>query len=355
MTMELPPRFSILIPLHNKAAYIGCTLASVFAQTFRDFEVIVVDDGSTDGSEEVVAALRDPRLRLVCQANAGVSVTRNRAIELARGEWVAFLDADDWQHPDYLACLAGIQAAQPQADMVATRFVEFEDTGGAPPPWQVPVQRPVVELITDLPGRWMRGPSLFTSSIAVRRSRLRAMQPCFAPGESWGEDLDLWFRLAEQTPIALAHVPLVAYRKGVGGSLGSAEAAPRTLPPWVDRLAQRARSGRLPPQLADSTFALIANFRLDMARRALAGGRRAEALLWLARAPGAITAQRWWTTAAMALMPQPLARASLRRIEARTRAAGAPAPAPAPAWGPARTAEEAIELLLQPGQPAPIK
>ena len=72
MTMELPPRFSILIPLHNKAAYIGCTLASVFAQTFRDLEGIVVDDGSTDGSEEVVAALRGPRLCLVFEVKGGV-------------------------------------------------------------------------------------------------------------------------------------------------------------------------------------------------------------------------------------------------------------------------------------------
>ncbi|RYY49747.1 MAG: glycosyltransferase family 2 protein, partial [Comamonadaceae bacterium] len=107
------PRFSIIVPLHNKAPYIGVTLASALAQDWQDFEVIVVDDGSTDEGAAIVAAIPDPRIRLVCQANAGVSVTRNRAIDLARGEWTVFLDADDWQHPAYLAQLVATQQAHP--------------------------------------------------------------------------------------------------------------------------------------------------------------------------------------------------------------------------------------------------
>jgi GT2 family glycosyltransferase len=327
MSQDPSPRFSVVVPLHNKARYIGGTLSSVLAQSFRDFEVVVVDNGSTDDGPAIVEGLQrwDRRIRLVRQANAGVSMARNRGIDEARGEWVAFLDADDWQHPDYLACLAAVLQAQPRAEALATRFIEFTDDGGAPPPWEVASGAPAVELITDLPARWMRGASFFTGSLAVRRDRLLAMQPCFPPGESWGEDLDLFFRVAEQTPIALAHAPLVAYRKGVSGSLTDA-GRPREMPPWVHRL--RARTATMPPALRASTLALIAQFEIDMARHALAEGRRAHGLRWLVRAlPAGARSRRWFTTAAMALLPDTAVRTSLEQIRRRALAAAAQAPA----------------------------
>ncbi len=88
-------RFSVVIPLHDKAAYIGCTLQSVLAQDCTDFEVVVVDDGSRDEGPQIVARCADARVRLLRQANAGVAVARNRGIDAAQGQWVCFLDADD--------------------------------------------------------------------------------------------------------------------------------------------------------------------------------------------------------------------------------------------------------------------
>src|SRR5262249_7159571 len=87
-------RVSIITPLYNKAPYIRRTLDSVAAQTFRDFELIVVDDGSTDGGERLVADYVDERVRLIRQPNAGPGAARNRGIAEARGELLAFLDAD---------------------------------------------------------------------------------------------------------------------------------------------------------------------------------------------------------------------------------------------------------------------
>ena len=101
--MQSEPAVSAVIPLYNKADYIGRALDSVFAQSFTDYELIVVDDGSTDGGGDIVRAYSDPRLRLVCQENAGPGSARNRGLREARGALVAFLDADDEWLPEFLA------------------------------------------------------------------------------------------------------------------------------------------------------------------------------------------------------------------------------------------------------------
>lgn len=295
-------KFSIIVPLYNKASYIAGTLNSALAQTYTDFEVIVIDDGSTDSGPALVAAVDDPRVRLVRQPNAGVSATRNHGIELARGEWVAFLDADDWHHPNYLATLAATQAIHPEADTVATGFVFIPDSPAMwPPRWPEYPSPPGVELITNLPARWMRGPSLCTSAVSVRTSRLRQMQPCFPPGESHGEDLDLWFRLAEQTPIALVRAPLMAYRVAAEGSLSTTHVT-SAIPPFLQRLRFRAISGTMNPTLRGSSLWLAAQHDVTLARQAVASGHRLEALRCLYRGRRAINSGRWWLTAFIALL-----------------------------------------------------
>jgi glycosyltransferase involved in cell wall biosynthesis len=100
------PDVSVVVPLYNKAAYIDRCLDSILGQSFSDFELIVVNDGSTDGSEGVVeqwsARRRDARVRLISQTNAGPGAARNYGARLAGGELLAFLDGDDAWHPDYL-------------------------------------------------------------------------------------------------------------------------------------------------------------------------------------------------------------------------------------------------------------
>lgn len=295
-------KFSVVVPLYNKAPYVGCAIASVLAQSVADLEVVVVDDGSQDDGAKVVEAIADPRVRLIRQANGGVSVARNRGIAESRGEWVAFLDADDWYHPRHLAHLIIAQQAYPEADTVACDYVSAQHSETDwPPRWQIPDAPIEIERITDLPRRWMKGRSLFTSAVAVRNGRLQSMQPCFAPGESYGEDLDLWFRLAEKTPIALAHAPTVAYRTDVAGSLAAGHAALST-PPWVGRMRARARSGALTAAQSRSALWLLAQLDVTVARNAIAAGRRCYGLHRLLRGRRAATNVRWWLTLAMALL-----------------------------------------------------
>lgn len=125
---------SIVIPLWNKAPYVQRCLDSVLAQTYDNFEVIVVDDGSTDDGPEQVTAIPDRRIRLVRQPNGGVAVARNRGMAESRGEWIAFLDADDEWTPDHLATLSDLMGRYPQCGMVsASYWLHRDDTGNQ---WQ---------------------------------------------------------------------------------------------------------------------------------------------------------------------------------------------------------------------------
>lgn len=294
-------RFSVVIPLYNKARFIEAAVRSALEQSLPALEVIVVDDGSTDGSAAALAGIADPRLRLVRQANAGVSAARNRGIDLARGDWICFLDADDVYHPDFLAALARAHEACPEADVLGTRFRTVADTSGEPlEPWPVPESFCEVELIDDLRLRWMRQTTLCSSSVAVRAARLAAMQPRFVEGECCGEDLDMWFRLADQTPLAVVNAPYATVRDEVPDSL-SKRRRPNRLPPFLVRMRQQALDGTIPERHRRSALWFVAQQQLSLAREALSAGERVTALGWLVQARHAVFSKRWLSTAVMVL------------------------------------------------------
>lgn len=125
-------KFSVVIPMYNTAPYVEATVRSVLAQEFSDFEVIVVNDGSTDGSERVVAAIGDPRIRLINKPNTGVSDTRNVGCREARGEYIAFLDSDDYWYPDHLSEAAKFFETHPEIKWYGAR--QFALPFGTVPP-----------------------------------------------------------------------------------------------------------------------------------------------------------------------------------------------------------------------------
>lgn len=114
-------KFSVVIPMYNTAPYVEATVRSVLAQEFSDFEVIVVNDGSTDGCERVVAAIGDPRIRIINKPNTGVSDTRNVGCRESRGEYIAFLDSDDYWYPDHLSEAARFFALHPEIKWYGAR------------------------------------------------------------------------------------------------------------------------------------------------------------------------------------------------------------------------------------------
>ncbi len=146
----------------------------------------------------------------------------------------------------------------------------------------------------------MHGIPFFTSSIAVKRACLQAMQPCFVVGESHGEDLDLWFRLAEAGDIAHTPVALVAYRTEAVGSLSKAQ-APGALAPYLHRIQTRASTGVLSQAKARAAVRFVAQQHLSQARSALMAGERISAMRSLANAQAVAFGKRWLLTAFMVL------------------------------------------------------
>lgn len=295
---------SVIIPLYNKAAYVEATLASVLAQTHADWEVLVVDDGSSDDGAQRVLACPDARVRLIRQANGGVSRARNHGIAEARGELVCFLDADDLYAPDYLRTQVGLAQAFPADSFFATGYTSFAP-GSAPDMAAAPVAPAQAQRIdaffTYYNHHW---PFFCTNSVAVRRAALARLQPCFPEGEQFGEDLDLWFRLAEQHRLVLAAAPLVAYRREVGGSLTAIQAREEVLPVF-QRLETRARAWPASNGARQPALLLVSNARVAVVRELLEKGLRGTALAELARAARHGMTRHWWTTAAMCVLFTP--------------------------------------------------
>ena len=120
---------SVVIPLYNKAHTIVNTLTTVMNQTYRNFEVIIVNDGSTDNGVDVIKSnFNDPRIRIINQENAGVSAARNRGVKEAKGDWIAFLDGDDEWMPQYLETMTNALNQHPQANLIgcASYYKDFK-------------------------------------------------------------------------------------------------------------------------------------------------------------------------------------------------------------------------------------
>lgn len=298
--MQTHPTISVVIALYNKADYIAATLKSVAQQSYPALEIIVVDDGSSDGSAELIESMALRGLRLIRQTNGGVSRARNTGIAAAQGEWVAFLDADDIWHPSYLFKLKSMMR-----DGVLAVASTYRSVGAGDTVFSTAIaddfDNTKIEIIDNLPDRWQQGTCLFTSSIVVRSTALAKLLPAFPPGEHMGEDLDLWFRLAERGPIALYQEPLVL-RLWVPGSLSSAD-NPKFEAPYINRMSVRACTGNMPNELRLSTLRYVANSRITRARGLICSGHRLEALRLLLIAGYHATFHRLAVTFALLLLP----------------------------------------------------
>lgn len=203
---------SVVIPLYNKAGQVAQTLRSVLGQTFGRFEVVIVDDGSTDGSADEARSVHDERIRLVSQQNAGVSAARNRGIAEARYDLIAFLDADDEWEPTYLETQYNLYKKYPDCSVYACNY-EFCNADGRVTPTilrKLPFEGEDGILSNYFEVASCSHPPLWTSAVMVRKQALQAVGG-FPLGIRSGEDLLTWARLAVKYKIAFSRKPLATF------------------------------------------------------------------------------------------------------------------------------------------------
>lgn len=212
--------FSVIIPLYNKASYIEKAIRSVAAQTCRDFELIVIDDGSKDGGFEIAkklfAALTPPLggWGATCQSNQGVSVTRNNGVKLAKYDYIAFLDADDWWEASYLEEMKNLIAQYPEAGIYGSSYYKVKNGKhiqaniGVPEGFQQGLINYFQVYAKTL---WM---PLWTGATVIKKSIFNE-QNGFKPTLKLGEDFDLWVRVALKYPVAFLNKPLAYYNQDV--------------------------------------------------------------------------------------------------------------------------------------------
>lgn len=225
------PKLSVIIPLYNKAPYVRKALESVLAQTYTDFELIVVDDGSTDGSAEIAEQFIDERLKvkdsnnsiaetnaynlspinykLIRQANAGVSAARNNGVAQAQGDYLTFLDADDWWEPTYLEQMARLIEDYPDAGLYACNYVYYKPGK--------------TRIALNIPTGYINYPKAYYESGAMPVTSITAVIPRnvfdemggFPIGIKLGEDFLLWAKIALQYKVAFLNEALAWYNNDV--------------------------------------------------------------------------------------------------------------------------------------------
>ncbi len=305
LTDDGKPAVSIIIPLYNKAPYIKRAVRSVLAQAEQEFEVIVVDDGSTDGGAAIVEHFADSRIRLITQENRGASAARNRGIQESGADLVAFLDADDEWCPTFLETVLDLCRRYPEAGVYATAYTIYNPDGvrrGAsiaavpPAPW------------SGLLPNYFRSaalgePPISASSVAIPRAVLEETGG-FAEGHWWGEDVDLWGRIAFRYPIAFTWRVGAVYHTDVAH-----RACTRVQPvpenPFVASARHAIERGQIPPEMLDNVLEYVAAKQLQTAARNIQAGRPDLARANLAWCPTRL--HRWQKIAysLMALIPAP--------------------------------------------------
>lgn len=201
------PHVSIIMPCYNAAAHLARSVGSVQAQTFDDWELVAIDDGSGDDTAARLAAMAadDPRIRVFTQPNGGVSRARNRGLSEARGRCIAFLDADDDWHPDFLARMTGALQAEPDAVLAYCGWQNIGLSGGraqpfVPPDYETPDKRE--KLFAGC--RWPIHATL------TRREAVTAAGG-FDTALKNAEDYAMWLRIAGRAPITRVAEVLAFY------------------------------------------------------------------------------------------------------------------------------------------------
>lgn len=205
-------RISVVIPTHDRLALVAEAVRSVLAQTLKPIDVIVVDDGSTDGTAGSLAASFASQVHLLTTSNRGPAAARNLGVAHARGDWIAFLDSDDLWLPDKLAAQAALLGREPAVEICHTDEIWMRD--GRRVNQRHRHRKPSGNVFEAC----LRLCLISPSTVLLRRSLFERVGG-FDEGLAVCEDYDLWLRICRDNPVALVDEPLIIRRGGHGDQL----------------------------------------------------------------------------------------------------------------------------------------
>lgn len=259
------PAVSVIVATYNRAPYLGQALRSVLSQDYSDFEVIIVDDGSTDATADMMSAITDTRIRYVPQANAGRSAARNRGVALARSPLVTFLDDDDLWLPNKLSRQVAFMARNVCVDILGCGAELIDADGRTQGLWlssSGQVEVTLMDAVYACP--------FMPSTIMIRQSAFGKVKHIFDPEIELGEDKDLFVRLLLAGARAvLDSDPLVLHRVHPGSSQGNGERYSASSLKCLDKLFL---AENLPDQLLRDKRRLYAHYHLIGSLHAYATG-----------------------------------------------------------------------------------
>lgn len=269
---------STIIPTYNRARSVGLAIDSALAQTHRDVEILVVDDGSKDDTAGALAKYGD-RIRYLPKPNGGVSSARNHGLEHARGDAIAFLDSDDEWSPDKLARQVELLEARPEIDLVLTSMMVVDaDRRDV----EVYSRRQTIPEDGHVLRHVLRNPAM-TPSTAMLRTRVARAMNGFDRALPTAEDLDLHLRIALHHQIAVIDLPLVRYMRSDAG-LGN---QPRTYHDYVFVMERFLRLHAHEIAAADRRDAAFAMYVRNARGLAVTGDLRGAVRLALKSVPQA--------------------------------------------------------------------
>jgi len=211
------PEVSVIIPTYNRSDMLAQAMRSVLAQTYRDFELVIVDDGSTDNTREVVEGFGDPRIRYVWQENQERSAARNRGVAEASAELVAFLDSDDLWFPEKLEVQLPLFRERRDVGLVYSYCVRIDERGDFPYPQDF-LRDDTGVAIQNMHADLLAGNAVLTPSVIVKKEVFQAGGG-FDRSLSTSEDWELWIRLSELCDFGFTSRPLAAFRVHPGNSV----------------------------------------------------------------------------------------------------------------------------------------
>jgi glycosyltransferase involved in cell wall biosynthesis len=216
------PFFSVVIPLYNKQDYIAKTIESVLNQNFKDFEIIIVDDGSTDKGIEIVKNFQKEGITIITQKNSGVSIARNRGVEVAKANFIALLDADDFWHENHLFELNKQIQTFPKAGLYCNNYEIYHTNGfSRPADLNLEYNKDCI-IVNDFFTASITNCLAWTSAVAFSKKTFEAIGG-FDPELKTFQDLDLWIRIALEYDISFNPEITMSYHFFVDNSLSKNE------------------------------------------------------------------------------------------------------------------------------------